>query len=258
MVGIYIATSQGQFLCGGFILNEHYIGTAAHCVDSVFTEPLSIRAIEDDLDLDQQPNLYNVSAHVLAIHPLYNPDFIERGYDIAILRTLTPIKIGGNIQPIALATTLPAEGDALFVAGYGTTEQDETGVLLWVQLPYVSQDTCAAEWGEEFGATVICAGGIPGQDSCQGDSGGALFSATDINNPSDAKVVGIVSFGDVCGSTLPGAYTSIPTFGNAWYQQQISVSSYCRGDCIKTFRKCVGPLRKCRRAKQACTAKCAL
>lgn len=53
-----------------------------------------------------------------------------------------------------------------------------------------------------------CAHDRPGRsDSCGGDSGGPL----QIINPDVllAKIVGIVSFGIGCGSSLPGVYTRV-------------------------------------------------
>lgn len=47
-----------------------------------------------------------------------------------------------------------------------------------------------------------------GNDSCQGDSGGPLQFFSD-NTSGIATVVGIVSFGIGCGSTLPGIYTRV-------------------------------------------------
>lgn len=54
-----------------------------------------------------------------------------------------------------------------------------------------------------------CAYDPAGQnDSCQGDSGGPLqYFPT--NESSVATVVGIVSFGIGCGSTLPSVYTRV-------------------------------------------------
>jgi secreted trypsin-like serine protease len=259
MVGIFVQEPSAGFLCGGFILNKYYVGTAAHCVDQYKNTSLIIYTVEDDLNLNELPVPGSViKAHVQAIHPFWNGANLGGGYDIALLRTLSPIPLGGNIEPIELATEVPKEGDTLYLAGYGQQPDDSTGLLLWVDQPYVTPSQCDEAWNSTFNSDLlICAGGEPGRGSCHGDSGSALFTTSDINNPTDAKAVGIVSFGSAegCG-TLPVVYTNIPNFGSAWFNYAIATASYCPRDCIRTFRRCVGPLRTCRKAKQACIAKC--
>jgi len=258
MVGLYVVDPTSAFLCGGFILSEYYVGTAAHCVDTYKNTSLVIYTIEDDLNLDEPPTAGAViKSHVLAVHPYWNTNDLSNGYDIAVLRTLSPIPIGGNIKPIELATELPSAGDTLYLAGYGKTPQDTTGLLLWVDQPYVTPDDCAEAWNHTFADRLLCAGGEPGRGSCQGDSGSALFTTHNITNPHDAKAVGIVSFGSAAGcGTLPVVYTSIPTFGQYWFHYAIASSAYCPRDCIRTFRRCVGKRRHCRKAKQDCFAAC--
>lgn len=43
-------------------------------------------------------------------------------------------------------------------------------------------------------------------DACQGDSGGPLQT---FSSPSIGTIVGIVSFGISCGTSLPGVYTRV-------------------------------------------------
>ncbi|XP_042208606.1 venom protease-like [Homarus americanus] len=52
---------------------------------------------------------------------------------------------------------------------------------------------------------LICAGGS-NKDTCNGDSGGPLM----FNNNGNYEVIGIVSFGVVCGeSSYPGVFTRV-------------------------------------------------
>ena len=57
----------------------------------------------------------------------------------------------------------------------------------------------------------ICAGGVPGEDSCRGDSGGGLFIQKKKNSP--WYLLGIVSFGSRnCGNGRPAIYTRVSSF----------------------------------------------
>lgn len=59
----------------------------------------------------------------------------------------------------------------------------------------------------------MCIGGIPGEDSCNGDSGGPLMRVDDGQTPR-WQLVGIVSFGaSECGTkNVPAIYTKISAF----------------------------------------------
>lgn len=89
----------------------------------------------------------------------------------------------------------------------------------------IDADTCAAQ-APIVKDRMLCAGGVPAadggaalQDACHGDSGGPatlnLGSADrpEDGDPSEDRVVGIVSFGYGCGvKDNPGVYTSVPYY----------------------------------------------
>jgi len=260
MVGLIVDETTQEFLCGGFILNQHYIGTAAHCVNDYVNTTLVIFTVENDIDLNQPPTAAAVviKAHVQALHPLFNINQLQNGHDVALLRTLSPIPLGANITAIKLATEVPKAGSILNLAGYGQTPTNSSGLLNWDAQPYVTPSDCNKVWNETFSSTLLlCAGGEAGKGSCEGDSGSALFTTSDINNPVDAEVVGIVSFGPAAGcGLLPTVYTNVPNFAGPWLYQAMASASYCPGDCIRAFRRCTGTRRYCRRYKQTCLAKC--
>jgi hypothetical protein len=94
-------------------------------------------------------------------------------------------------------------------------------------MPFVDFTTCKSTYSFIVQDLTICAGGVVGKGSCQGDSGGALFTTTNINNPVDAQIIGITSFVDAagCANDNPGGYTDIPDFGKSWFEGEIAKNS---------------------------------
>lgn len=60
----------------------------------------------------------------------------------------------------------------------------------------------------------MCVGGVPGEDSCGGDSGGPLMKVESLNGPPKYYFIGIVSFGATsCGaSKTPAVYSKIAMY----------------------------------------------
>merc|ERR1711874_645548 len=108
------------------------------------------------------------------------------------------------------------------VVGWGRTNADQLATFdglsskaqQKLQVPILSLSECSAMLTTlNLRESQVCAGGVAGQDSCRGDSGGGLF----IQDKKDKKdkdtpwyLVGIVSFGSRnCGNGRPGIYTRV-------------------------------------------------
>lgn len=97
------------------------------------------------------------------------------------------------------------------------TTGSESDVKLKVRVPIVQNDECGRVYQRVNRGVVnsqMCAGGIAGQDSCRGDSGGALMGQAPAAN--NWMVVGVVSYGpSPCGTPgWPGVYTRVGSYVN--------------------------------------------
>lgn len=196
---------ERQF-CGGSVIAEDVVLTAAHCVEESVAEDLVVFSGAIDLESEDVVETAVADLHVAED---YN-DPIAMSNDWALLKLAEPL----NVEPIALATE-PEEYDLLETAGWGDTGEGFPTTAQWVEVPFVSDEDCEAAYPDEVDAqTMLCAGDLEngGVDSCQGDSGGPIMTPAS----EEQVLVGIVSWGYGCAEAgNPGVYGEVADFNDA-------------------------------------------
>jgi len=192
--------SKAQF-CGGSILNDRWVLTAAHCVNG--NSPIDAHVLSGTANLASGGHRHNVEK--IFIHKDYNATTQDN--DVALLRINGQLNSGQPIKLVDAATEaqFASPTRSLAVTGWGTTESgNPSATLKQVTVPFVSNADCndPVSYAGRITNNMICAGfSEGGRDSCQGDSGGPL-TAKDGAGP--ANLIGVVSWGEGCA--LPGKY----------------------------------------------------
>uniref|UniRef100_UPI00398E9F02 coagulation factor IXa n=1 Tax=Pristiophorus japonicus TaxID=55135 RepID=UPI00398E9F02 len=216
--------TKKQGFCGGTILNEKWVITAAHCFKSV----VNFRVVvgEHNVARDEHTEAYHEVERVVQ-YPKYNPSKSLYDHDIALILLTTPIVYSIYVIPICLPEKPFAEKVLMaqsygMVSGWGKTLGvlgHQSDVLLKINVPYVERSVCKDSSRFSVTNNMFCAGTYDAKkDACQGDSGGPHIT----RYKQTWFLTGIVSWGDGCAvSGKYGFYTRVSRY-YGWINEVLS------------------------------------
>jgi secreted trypsin-like serine protease len=224
------STSWGETLCGGALIDERTVVTAAHCTYGPTGGTLSPSSIEVVVGRRVATSGDGDRIDVASVtrHPSFDRTTMRN--DIAVLRLArSPAVAVGYLTPTSAADQawwggglgLERGTDSVgpWIAGWGATDAVHGTVpaeLHEAKVPIASDDSCARGAAPGHGTnfdrqSMVCAG-LPGTttgsgvDACQGDSGGPLIAG---DGAGAWRLVGLTSWGLDCGGAYYGAYTRV-------------------------------------------------
>lgn len=200
-------------ICGGSLISDTTVITAAHCYNDGETSAPMFIIILGSTSLFYGGERFP-TADIIA-HPEWNPETVANDIALAHIPTVTFTK---SISPIALPSGSELNKDFVdyyaTASGYGLTSDDEEWdieqQLNLAILQIISNEECEETFWEFILDSMLCTSGVGGTGTCSGDSGGPLV----VNSNGRDILVGVTSFGAISGCEvgLPGAYTRVTSY----------------------------------------------
>jgi len=204
---------DNAWFCGGSIISENYIMTAAHCADGA--SYFDIMAGAHNVRASSEPHRVEITSYNGWTHPGWNHNTLAN--DIALIELPSPLSFNEYIKP----SCMPMAGDTADVnemvtcTGWGKPSDSAGGISPVLRMvedrPIISNSECNAIYGI-VGDGVVCIDTTGGKGTCNGDSGGPLNMKYDVKTSAAGdkwKQVGVVSFGASAGCEVgyPAGFT---------------------------------------------------
>ncbi|MFE4659212.1 serine protease [Streptomyces hydrogenans] len=194
-----------QQFCGGAVIGDRWILTAAHCVEGTAVDRMVVGV--GSHTLESGGTAYRIQEAIR--HQDYNGNAAGSPNDIALLKLTTPITYTALVQPIALPDPPAYPSGTATLTGWGYTNGNgtDTNTLQQATATLLTLADCQTRWiGQNINAKHLCTlDKDTGVSACDGDSGGPLAQ--------NGRVIGVVSWGhSLCSGRYPSVHTNVAAY----------------------------------------------
>ncbi|XP_068143283.1 serine protease 1 [Drosophila tropicalis] len=219
IVGLGFSSSSGGWWCGGSIIGNTWVVTAAHCTNNAESVTIYYGA---SWRLQAQYT-HTVGSGNFRQHSNYNTNNLNN--DISLINT-PHVDFWSLVNKVELPTYNDRynnyAGWWALASGWGRTSDDSTvsDYLNCVDQQIIENSQCSSVYGTDVITNdVICTATPDGKSTCAGDSGGPLV--THDGN----RLVGVTSFvaANGCTAGLPDGFTRVTSYLD-WIRDHTGIS----------------------------------
>ncbi|KAG8448424.1 hypothetical protein GDO86_015499 [Hymenochirus boettgeri] len=213
---VHLVNQNKLGFCGGSIVNDKWIVTAAHCF--IIRGEVTVVAGEHNTEISDGTEQYRKVTNVI-FYPTYNSTINRFIDDIALLELEKPLELNDYVRPVCIGTQdfteklLKSKAFSM-VTGWGDVSFNgrQAIVLQKLAVPYINRASCKRSSRSSIHTNMFCAGySEEAKDTCQGDSGGP--HVTEYKNL--WFLTGITSWGEKCAEKKKyGVYTRLSRFSD--------------------------------------------
>ncbi|KAF8791542.1 Chymotrypsin-like protease CTRL-1 like protein [Argiope bruennichi] len=209
-----IAKSSDKIFCGGALIQEQYVLTAAHCTIRIPRNQILVRLGRPASENRSEPDFEVIE---IKRHAGYNPRTMQN--DIALLKLSRPVQLGDFRRVVCLSEENESKEGLV---------NESASLLRWKETPgeikdvepllVISPRECQSRMRTAISDSILCTEPRTDETMCNADSGAPLIIAKD----DKFEVIGILTWNrNDCDERFPTVFTRISSY-RRWIEKLAS------------------------------------